>query len=101
MTTTAQTPKHQNSQRSKPGKGCLLLASLVLIGSSVVLYGFWQIWATVSNYEDRYLDAGYVLQEGTNLNITEPIQENTYIYARETLIPDPVRRAGQSRGLRA
>ena len=63
----------------------LLLVVLVTVGVCVVSYGFWQIWSTVSDFEDRYLNAGYALKEGTTVTITEPILENTYLYARETL----------------
>lgn len=69
-----------------PGKGCLLLAGLILIGSSFVLYGFWQIWATVYNFENGYLDAGYALVEGADVVISETIQQDTYIYGRHSIL---------------
>ena len=85
MTTAEKTPKSEANSRRWPGGGCLLLTALVVIGGSVVGYGFWQIWSTVSDFEDRYLESGYVLEEGTSVTITEPIMVNTYLYARETL----------------
>ncbi|MEE2907749.1 MAG: hypothetical protein VX527_07940 [Planctomycetota bacterium] len=85
MTMAQETPPTDSTAKRWPGGGCLLLAALVVIGGSVVGYGFWQIWSTVSEFEDRYLESGYVLEEGTSLTITEPIMVNTYLYARETL----------------
>lgn len=85
MTTAEKTPQTEANSRRWPGGGCLLLTALVVIGGSVVGYGFWQIWSTVSDFEDRYLESGYVLEEGTSVTITEPITVNTYLYARETL----------------
>lgn len=85
MTTSKTGPSPEVTAEGRRGGGCLLLAVLVTVGVCVVSYGFWQIWSTVSDFEDRYLDAGYALKEGTTVTITEPILENTYLYARETL----------------
>ena len=84
---TSQEAHEKTGIRSRgPGSGCLLLAALVLIGGSVVFYGFWQIWATVYNFEHSHLDDGYVLVEGTELVISEPIEKDTYIYARHSIL---------------
>ena len=68
-----------------PGPGCWLLIVLVTVGAATVLYGIWQIWSTVSAYERRYLEDGYQLIEGSTLTVSEPILQDTYFYARETL----------------
>ena len=75
------TPKNKG-----PSSGCLLLAGLVLIGGSFVFYGFWHISATVSNFEDGYLDAGYALVEGADVVISEPVQIDTYIYGKHSIL---------------
>lgn len=85
MTTPEQNSESEHTRSSRPGMGCVLLAGLVLIGGSVVLYGFWQIWSTVSGFEDQFLDAGYVLEEGNSVTFEETVQVDTYVYARETL----------------
>ena len=85
MTTPETSSDNDQVKSSRPGMGCVLLAALVLLGGSVVLYGYWQIWSTVSGFEDQYLDAGYVLEEGNNVTFEDRIQVATYVYARETL----------------
>ncbi|MDG2093866.1 MAG: polymer-forming cytoskeletal protein [Phycisphaerales bacterium] len=80
------TMEHGTPENKGLSSGCLLLAGLVLIGGSVVFYGFWQIWATVSDFEDGYLDAGYALVEGADVVISEPVQVDTYIYGKHSIL---------------
>ncbi|MBG81301.1 MAG: hypothetical protein CMJ39_11425 [Phycisphaerae bacterium] len=82
MTSESPVP---DSKRSGPGTGCLLLALLVLAGVIMFAYGLWQVWRTVADFEDRYLEQGYVLQQGQDLTFEDPIEADTYIYARERL----------------
>ena len=63
----------------------MLLALLVCVGLSMFAYGLWQVWRTVSDFEERYLQQGYVLEQGQELTIEETIEVDTYIYARQEL----------------
>ena len=56
-------------------------------------YGLWQVWRTVAGFEERYLQQGYVLQQGKELTFEDPIEVDTYIYAREKLQLDAGARA--------
>ena len=67
---------HPSKSTLFPGKGIWLLLGLVLLGGCFVIYGFWQIWSTVTGFERQYLSQGYHLQQGKNLSFTEPIQED-------------------------
>ncbi|MCH2133261.1 MAG: hypothetical protein MK116_05885 [Phycisphaerales bacterium] len=71
--------------RGRSQLGCWVLLALVATGGATVLYGFWQIWSTVSGYERQYLEQGYELVEGNTITVTEPVTTNTYFYAREAL----------------
>ena len=81
-----RTTEHDTVQGQGLSSGCLLLAALVMIGGSVVFYGFWQIWATVSDFERSHLDAGYQLVEGVDVVTSETIEGDTYIYGRHSIL---------------
>ncbi|MBG83056.1 MAG: hypothetical protein CMJ40_00755 [Phycisphaerae bacterium] len=84
---TGPEKRENNTTKGKgPGPGCLLLVALVLIGGSSVFYGGWQIWSTVSNFEQSHLDEGYELLEGKDVVVSERIEKDTYIYARHSIL---------------